>query len=151
MPRPLPIKIPPLKAAVELPLGAMATYPGAVAMIGRDGAPYAITGGAPAIIEALRLAGSWPDLAASAVRTIEDGVAAVEIFGHGGAEQEIEVTFLPVTGGAEVVFLAFLITADAPAGMFVMSEIGLGVPLAALDIVMDRAVHQSCAASSHGA
>ncbi len=102
MPRTLPIKRPTPRVAVELPLGAMAAYPGAIAIIGRDGAPRAVTGGATAIIDALQDAGFWPDLAASAVRTIESGVAAVEIFDHASPEHAIEVTFLPLARAAEV-------------------------------------------------
>ncbi|MBV8651459.1 MAG: diguanylate cyclase [Alphaproteobacteria bacterium] len=102
MPRPLSIKRPDLRVAVELPLGAMATYPGAVAIIGRDGTPRAVTGGTAPIIDALQEAGFWPDLAASAVRTLESGAAAVEIFDQASPEHAIEVTFLPLVRGAEV-------------------------------------------------
>jgi diguanylate cyclase (GGDEF)-like protein/PAS domain S-box-containing protein len=102
MPRTLPIQRPDQRVVVELPLGAMAAYPGAIAVVGRDGAPRSVTGGAAAIIDALQDAGFWPDLAASVVRTIDSGIAAVEIFDHATPENAIEVTFLPLTGGAEV-------------------------------------------------
>ena len=64
-----------------------------------------MTGGATAIIDALQEAGFWPDLAVSVVRAIEKGVAAVEIFDHASPENAIEVTFLPVAGGADIFVL----------------------------------------------
>ena len=105
MPRLLPIKRPDPRVAVELPLGVMATYPGAIAIIGRDGATRAVTGGSAAIIDALQEAGFWPDLAASAVRTLDSGGAAVEIFDQASPENAIEVTFLPLARGTEVLAL----------------------------------------------
>jgi diguanylate cyclase (GGDEF)-like protein/PAS domain S-box-containing protein len=105
MPRILPTKRAEPPVAVELPMDAMSTYPGAIAVVGRDGASRAVTGGATAIIDTLRASGFWQELAVSAARAIDNGGAAVEIFGQAGAENAIEVTFLPLASRAEVFVL----------------------------------------------
>ena len=54
---------PDLRAVLELPLAALADYPGTAAVIDRYGTP-SIMVGAASLIEALQAAGRWPELGA---------------------------------------------------------------------------------------
>lgn len=105
MPRTLSITRVVRPTTVELPLGAMAQYPGGVAVIARDGAIGITAGNSAATIDALQVAGFWPDVTAAAARTITVGVAAVEVFGRASPDSAIEVTLLPLAGGTQVLAL----------------------------------------------
>src|SRR5258707_9331503 len=83
-------------AVLELPLAAIANYPGTVAVIDRHGTP-SITLGAASLVEVLRAAGRWPELVAASARVMVNGVAAIVLLGD-GPDSPIEATLLPLSG-----------------------------------------------------
>jgi diguanylate cyclase (GGDEF)-like protein/PAS domain S-box-containing protein len=84
------------RAALELPLAAIADYPGTAAVIDRHGTP-AITIGTASLVEVLQAAGRWPELAAASARVMVNGVAAIVVLGD-GPDSPIEATLLPLSG-----------------------------------------------------
>lgn len=83
------------RAVLELPLAAIAGYPGAVAVIDRHGTP-SITGGTALLVKVLQAAGRWPELVAASTRVMVNGVAAIVVLGD-GPDSPIEATLLPLS------------------------------------------------------
>jgi diguanylate cyclase (GGDEF)-like protein/PAS domain S-box-containing protein len=84
-----------VRAALQLPLAAVADYPGTVAVIHRDGTPSFTTGTA-SLVEVLQAAGCWPELVAASTRVMVNGVAAIVVLGN-GPDSPIEATLLPLS------------------------------------------------------
>jgi diguanylate cyclase (GGDEF)-like protein/PAS domain S-box-containing protein len=105
MPRTLPATIRDSAAAVELPLDAMAAYPGATAVIGADGEFYNASGAAASLVERLHESGCWSDVVAATTHAVRTGAAAVELFEPPGAHGPIEATLLPILGTSRVLAL----------------------------------------------
>jgi len=87
---------PGVRAVLELPLAAMADYPGTVAVIDRSGKPAAAIGRA-ALVEVLEASGRWPELAAASARVMVNGSATIVVLCD-GPESPIEATLLPLSG-----------------------------------------------------
>ncbi len=90
-------------AALELPLAAIADYPGAAVIIDRHGAS-ASAGGTLPLVETLRASGHWQEVEASSARAIATGTGTVIVLGDGGADP-IEATLLPLAAGRILVLL----------------------------------------------
>jgi diguanylate cyclase (GGDEF)-like protein/PAS domain S-box-containing protein len=87
---------PDARAVLELPLAAMADYPGTVAVIDRYGTP-SIAIGTASLVEVLQAAGRWPELVAASARVMVNGVAAIVVLAD-GPDNPIEATLLPLSG-----------------------------------------------------
>ena len=86
---------PGVRAVLELPLAAMADYPGTVVVIDRYGKPAAAIGRA-ALVEVLEASGRWPELVAASDRVVVNGSATIVVLGD-GPESPIEATLLPLS------------------------------------------------------
>jgi PAS domain-containing protein len=84
------------RAVLELPLAAIADYPGTVAVIDRYGTP-SIAIGTASLVEVLQAAGRWPELVAASARVMVNGVAAIVVLAD-GPDNPIEATLLPLSG-----------------------------------------------------
>jgi diguanylate cyclase (GGDEF)-like protein len=82
------------RTVLELPLAAMAEYPGTVVVIDRQGASWP-AGGRLALTEMLHANGHWHEVAAAAARVIASGYATVIVLADGG-DDPVEVTLLPL-------------------------------------------------------
>ncbi len=86
---------PGVRTVLELPLAAMADYPGTVIVIDRYGKPAAAIGRA-ALVEVLEASGRWPELVAASDRVVVNGSATIVVLGD-GPESPIEATLLPLS------------------------------------------------------
>src|SRR5260370_40898909 len=84
------------RAVLELPLAAIADYPGTVAVIDRYGT-QSIAIGTASLVEVLQAAGRWPELVAASARVMVNGVAAIVVLGD-GPDSPIEATLLSLSG-----------------------------------------------------
>jgi diguanylate cyclase (GGDEF)-like protein len=91
------------RTVLELPLAALAEYPGTVVLLDRSGASRP-AGGRLAMTEMLRANGHWQDVEAAALRAIASGYATVIVLADGG-EDPIEATLLPLQDGQALALL----------------------------------------------
>jgi PAS domain-containing protein len=91
------------RTVLELPLAAMAEYPGTVVVIDRQGASWP-AGGRLAMTEMLHASGHWHEVAAAAARTIASGYATVIVLADGG-DDPVEATLLPLHEGHALALL----------------------------------------------
>jgi diguanylate cyclase (GGDEF)-like protein len=90
-------------AMLELPLAALAEYPGTVLVMDRHGASSA-AGGRLALLETVRASGHWHEIEAALARAVATGNAAVMVLVNGG-DDPVEATFLPLAHGRVVALL----------------------------------------------
>ena len=90
-------------AVLELPLAALAEYPGTVAVINRHGAS-AVVGGTLSLVETLRANGHWHEVETAATRASALKRAVVTVLAD-GPDSPIEATLLPVPAGQVLVLL----------------------------------------------
>jgi diguanylate cyclase (GGDEF)-like protein/PAS domain S-box-containing protein len=93
------------RVAVELPLAALAEYPGAAVLVADDGAIGAVRGTAAALVEQLRRDGLDAALAAAAAAAIRHGAAAIELFERPEGQGSLEAVLLPLGSGREALAL----------------------------------------------
>ena len=105
MTRILPFERAKAPGGVELPLGALAGYPGAAAIMAADGTVRTIGGQAAALVDALQLAGTWSLMTDAAARAVATAAAAVEIAETTHPGGAVEATFLPLASGNEALVL----------------------------------------------
>jgi diguanylate cyclase (GGDEF)-like protein len=91
------------RAPLELPLAAMAEYPGTVVVMDRHGT-ISPAGGRLPLVEMLRASGHWQEVEAASARAIATGNAAVMVLADGG-DDPVEVTFLPLPPGRVLALL----------------------------------------------
>jgi diguanylate cyclase (GGDEF)-like protein len=91
------------RTVLELPLAAMAEYPGAVVVTDGHGASWP-AGGRLALTEMLRANGHWHEVEAAAARAIASGYATVIVLADGG-DDPIEATLLPLHQGQALALL----------------------------------------------
>lgn len=89
------------RTVLELPLAAMAEYPGTVVVIDRLGARWP-AGGRLAMAELPHA--NWHEVAAAAARAIASGYATVIVLADGG-DDPVEATFLPLHEGQALALL----------------------------------------------
>jgi PAS domain-containing protein len=99
----LPERRPGTQVALELPLAALAEYPGAVAVIDRHGVAT-VVGGTLALLETLGAGELRPEIAAAAAGAIAEGVATLMVLAH-GPDGPMEATFLPLAAGRVLLLL----------------------------------------------
>lgn len=88
---------------LDLPLAALAEYPGTVVAIDRQGAS-AIVGGTLSLVETLRASGHWHEVEAASGRASATGRAAVIVLAD-GPDSPVEVTLLPSAARQVLVLL----------------------------------------------
>jgi diguanylate cyclase (GGDEF)-like protein len=91
------------RTVLELPLSAMAEYPGTVVMMDRQGTCWPAGGRLPAV-ELLRANGYWQEVEAASARAIASGYATVVVLADCG-DDPVEVTVLPLHGGRALALL----------------------------------------------
>jgi diguanylate cyclase (GGDEF)-like protein len=91
------------RTVLELPLAAMAEYPGAVVVTDGHGASWP-AGGRLALTEMLRANGHWHEVEDAAARAIASGYATVIVLADGG-DDPIEATLLPLHQGQALALL----------------------------------------------
>jgi diguanylate cyclase (GGDEF)-like protein len=99
----VPIPSPDAPAMLQLPVAALAEYPGTVVTIDRHG-DSAVVGGTLSLVETLRAGGVWHEVEAAAERAGVMGHAAVIVL-SAGPDSPVEATLLPATAGQMLVLL----------------------------------------------
>jgi diguanylate cyclase (GGDEF)-like protein/PAS domain S-box-containing protein len=90
---------------VELPLGALARYPGAAALVGDDGAMTLLGGSATALIDQLHDTGHWAEIEAAACGVRAEGEATILLVGLADPDSLVEASLLPTMRRGAVLLL----------------------------------------------